>query len=244
MSRHILTAIKKGRNDIVKVETVLLAAIRLKDVHLVRRLLAAGAPVNETGFLGDYLRYQTGSALPAAVNLRDYALVREVLNAGANVNAPETLQGKTSLYIAVENRDIAMVEFLMDTGADVNTSLAAISGNTALEVACRNNDLNMVQSFLVLGADPDEGSLVTAISGSVELVQTLLTARLNRYKRHSKGFGRRALQYTVEMENAAMIEILVANGIDVNSIIRYTDGVIGYGGIARVESALGSAING
>lgn len=109
---------------------------------------------------------------------------------------------------------------MIEAGADVNTPAATIFGNTALEAASRNNDVDMARYLLGLGADPDEISLdAAAVSGSVELVQTLLAARLHRYLRYSKGYGCVALCHAVGLKNTAVIEILLANGIDSNAII-------------------------
>jgi ankyrin repeat protein len=255
MGLTLSKAIKNGQKDIVELllasgaevtttgifnnkrGTALLAAIRLKDPHLVVKILAAGAPVNSNDFHNDY----TFSPLPAVVNWGHYPLIQEMINAGADINAPETSGSKTPLAVAVEKRDSAMIEFLINAGADVNAPSAAILGGTALEAACQNDDLHMVQKLLGLGAESDEWSLVAAVSGSLELVQTLLDARLNRYKRFSKGFGCRALQYAIKLENAAMIEILLTKGINPNTVIRYKNKEEGRD-MMIVESALGSAI--
>jgi ankyrin repeat protein len=137
-----------------------------------------------------------------------------------------------------------MVELLLKAGADVNAPMAVISGNTALEAACQNNDLQMVRYLLDLGAESEDGSLVAAVSGSLELVRTLLASRWNRYKRFSKGFGCRALQRAIELEHAEMIEILLTSGIDANTVIRYKikDEDILNPDIVIEESALRTAI--
>jgi ankyrin repeat protein len=256
VSQELLTAIKKGRNDIVELllasgakvdvphdinrETALLAAIRLKDPNLVRKLLVAGMTINEN----TKHRYKTTSVLPAITDWGYYPLIQEMIAAGADINATERVGGKTSLSIAVENKNSAIIELLLNAGANINAPLAAIYGNTALEAACRNNDLDMVRTFLDLGAEPDEWSLVAAISGSVELVQILLAARLNWYKRFSKGFGCRALRHAIKLKKAAMIEILLTTGIDANTFIRYEDNEWDPKKPSRsiAGSALGSAI--
>jgi hypothetical protein len=174
------------------------AAVSRENSHLIRRLLAAGAAVNNThfmdGFGQEFFRIIT-TVLPAVVSWGDYSLIQEIINAGANVNAPGYPKGETALAVAIQRGDARIVGILIDAGADANADAALIYGPTALEVASRNNDLSMVQFLLGLGADPDEWSLVEAISGSVELAQTLLAARLGRYHRYSKGYGCRALQY-------------------------------------------------
>ena len=199
------------------------AAVSRKNSHLVRRLLAAGAAVNQTNmiktFKEEYSQFVT-TVLPAIVSWGDCFLIQEIINAGADINAPGYPEGETALAVAIQRGDVRIVELLIDAGANVAADAALIYGPTALEVASRNNDLGMVQFLLGLGADPDEWSLVEAVSGSVELAQTLLTARLGRYHRYSKGCGCRALQYAINMKKANMVEILLANGIDANAIIQ------------------------
>jgi ankyrin repeat protein len=259
MGFQLRSAIEAGRNDIAEIlltsgadfttknmpdHEPLSVAIRLKNLHLVRKLLAAGIPMDETTFCPCCCRPRKTSVLPAVIDWGYFPLIQEMIDAGADVNAPEIAGGKTSLSIAVENKNSAIVELLLNAGADINAPLATSCGNTALEAACRNNDLHMVQKLLDLGAEPDEWSLVAAISGSIEIAQTILAARLNRYKRFSEGFGCRALQHAIRLGNAAMIEMLLINGIDANTVIQYNnkDGDLGECVQARAESALGSAI--
>jgi len=254
-------AIANGRNDITEMllaagadvntcnhlnESPLLAAIRRKDAHLARKLLAAGAAVNsiETNL---YLQY-TATVLPAAVAWGYYPLIRDIINAGAEVNAPEGEGGKTALTVAVERGDAVTIQLLIDAGADVNASAATFFGRTALEAAVRNKDIDMAHYLLGIGADADDGSLIAAVSGSVQLMQILLTARLSRYQRCSKGYGCGALQHAILLKKAAMVEILLANGVDVNAIVRQKFGDIekpfrgGASTICYGESALGTAI--
>jgi len=243
LTRGLTAAILNGQNDATGVILTagadvntesweldpLSAAIIRKDSHLVRRLVAAGAAVNKTaemkGFKEEDFPVVT-TVLPAVVFWGDCFLIQDIIDAGADVNAPRHPRGETALAVAINRGDAKIIELLIDAGANVNADAALIYGPTALEVASRNNDLSMVQFLLGLGADPDEWSLVEAVSGSVELVQTLLAARLGRYHRYSKGYGCRALQYAIDTEKANMVEILLANGIDPNEIIRrkFNDG--------------------
>lgn len=257
-------AIANGRNDITEMllaagadvntcnpvnESPLLAAIRRKDAHLARKLLAAGAAVNAVTPMNTYsYPYSTTTVLPAAVAWGYYSLIRDIINAGADVNAPEGGGGKTALTVAVERRDAVTIQLLIDAGADVNASAATLSGRTALEAAVWNKDIDMVHYLLGIGADPDDWSLIAAVSGGVQLMQVLLTARLGRYQRCSKGYGCRALQHAIQLKNAAMVEILLANGVDANAIVhrKLGDRATSSRGNASTtccgESALGTAI--
>jgi ankyrin repeat protein len=265
LGNSLHAAIAKGRNDItemllaagaeVNAEThlkkwsPLLAAIRRKDMHLARKLLAAGAAVNTEYLtnLGFRIRC-TATVLPAAVAWGYYPLVRDIISAGAEVNAPECEGHKTALTVAVERRDAVAIQLLIDAGADVNAPAATLFGHTALEAAVRNNDIDMVHYLLGIGADPDDESLTAAVSGSVQLMQILLTARLSRYQRYPKGYGCGALQNAIRLKNAAMVEILLANRVDANTIVhqKLGDKATFFGENAPTicygESALGTAI--
>jgi ankyrin repeat protein len=202
------------------------AAISRKNSRLIRKLLAAGALVNKIRVIPgfgeeDYIPVVT-TVLPAVVSWGDYFLIQDIINAGADVNTPGYPRGEIALAVAIQRGDASIVELLIDAGVHVSADAAP----TALEVASRKNDLSMVQFLLGLGADPDEWSLVEAVSGSVELVQTILAARFGRYHRYSKGYGCRALQYAIHRKRADMIKILLANGMDANEIVkrRVSDG--------------------
>jgi len=236
LNTALWTAIRNNRNDVVELllmaganvndteanglgKSPLLAAILKKDSKLAKQLLAAGAAVNATGQLavGESV-FITTTVLPAAVDWGYYPLIQNIIDAGAELDAPEKFGGKTALFIAVEKGSKEIVKLLIDAGANVNTSGAVICGQTALLAASRNNDLPMVRYLIELGADSDEWSLISAISGSEELVQTLLEARLYRYKRYSRGYGCGALQHAIRLKHDTMIKVLLSKGIDANAI--------------------------
>ena len=192
-------------------ESPLLEAIIKKDSNLAKQLLVAGAAVN--GRYGGY------TVLPAVVDWGYYPLIQDIINAGAEVDALVKYGSRTALFVAVEKKNKEAIKLLIDAGANVNASEAVLSGQTALLAASRNNDLPMVRYLLELGADSDEWSLVAGITGSVELVQTLLEARLNRYKRYSRGYGCGALQRAIKLRDTTMIKLLLEKGIAANAIL-------------------------
>lgn len=227
------TAITNDRNDVVELllmaganvndteangleKSPLLAAILKKDSKLAKQLLIAGAAVNGTGVAAISI---TTTVLPAVVDWGYHPLIQDIINAGAEVDAPGRLNSKTALFVAVEKKNKEAVKLLIDAGANVNASGAAASGQTALLAASRNNDLPMVRYLLELGADPDESSLSIAISVSKELVETLLEARLYRYKRYSRGYGCGALQHAIRLKDGTMIKLLLSKWIDANAIL-------------------------
>lgn len=229
------TAMNNRRNDIVQLllgagadvndtgggldESPLLEVIIQKDSNLAKQLLVAGAAVNDRYGTGEYsANTSIRTVLPAVVDWGYYPLIQDIINAGAEVDALDQDGNKTALFVAVEKKNKEAIKLLIDAGANVNASEAVSSGQTALLAASRNNDLPTVRYLLELGADSDEGSLAAGIAGSVELVQTLLEARLHRYKRYSRGYGCGALHYAIKLKDAAMIKLLLAKGIDANVI--------------------------
>jgi ankyrin repeat protein len=225
LDKGLWTAIHNDRNDIVQLllgegadvngagsrrnDSPLVEAIIKKDSNLAKQLLVAGAAVNDP--------YRERTVLPAVVDWGYYPLIQDIINAGAEVDDLEAKGNRTALFVAVEKKNKEAIKLLIDAGANVNALRAVESGQTALLAASRNNDLPTVRYLLELGADSDEGSLVAGITGSVELVQTLLEARLHRYKRYSRGYGCGALRHAIELRDATMIKLLLAKGIDANA---------------------------
>ncbi|KAN0098195.1 Ankyrin repeat-containing domain protein [Hyaloscypha variabilis] len=230
------TAIDNSRNDIVELllmagantnsthgrlsESPLLGAIIKKDLRLVKQLLVAGAAVNGIEGPKGSLEYtHATTVLPAVVDWGYCPLIHDIINAGAEIDAVEPNGCRNALFVAAEKKSKEIIKLLIDAGANVNAPEAVLSGETALSAASRNNDLLMVRYLLELGADVDEHSLIFGITGSVELVQTLLEARLHRHKRYSRSYGCGALQHAIKLKDPIMIKVLLAKGIDPNAIL-------------------------
>ncbi|KAK5049042.1 hypothetical protein LTR84_005464 [Exophiala bonariae] len=202
--------------------TPLREAICKRDADLIQRLLAAGAAVDteKQSFREIYSPF-SASVLPEAVSWGDYSCIRDILDAGADVNALDPLNNKTALMVAVEKNDFPTIHLLIDNGADVNAFAVQAIGYTALVAAVENNAIDMAQFLLDLGAVVNEQALVVAIPKSQQIMQMLLTSKLGRAKRYPCGFGCRALQHAIAGSNAGMIQLLLLNSIDPNSIVRH-----------------------
>ena len=94
--------------------TALMFAARVGDVASARRLIAAGAGVDDTDAWGV-------SATVLAAHSGFGGLVELLLEAGADPNAAEA--GFSALHAAVMRRDARMVATLLDHGADPNAVL-------------------------------------------------------------------------------------------------------------------------
>ncbi|KAH0844337.1 hypothetical protein AYO21_00809 [Fonsecaea monophora] len=266
LGTSLLCAIAQGRDDVIEMllaagadvnaqhsktsASPLLESIRRGAIDLSRRLLAAGAEVNMTAFEHcgcSRFRGYVASVLPAAVSLGYHPLIQEIIETGADVDAPEPGEERPALTVAVEKRDLTSVRILIDAGADVNTPAGRHFGQTALAAAIRNKDVDTVHYLLRLGADPDEWSLIAAVSGGPALMQLLLTAKFQRFHYYSCGFGCRALQKAIKLADAAMVELLLSNGINPSTIVRPQRRQECYSYLAREgavyhESAFGTAI--
>lgn len=219
--------------------TPLSAAVERKDKNLVRRLLRAGATVNSTYYNAPNRVYVRASVLPAVVRWGDHSLILEIIKAGADVNATEGIEPRTALVIAADKGDVTSVNILINAGADFNHYEV---GNSALTAAILKNNAFIAQNLLTFGADPDESAIMAAISVSQELLKMVLKARLSRYNRFSQGYGCWALQLAIKLKKTAVIEMLLASGVDPDTIVRPEIGSSYTSGIVYGESALGIAI--
>jgi ankyrin repeat protein len=179
------------------------------------RLLAAGAPVNDTAAGG-------ATALVMAAHRGYGALVRLLLEKGADANAAGA--GYTALHSAVLRGDQEMVRTLLAHGADLNPRLTK---GTYLKRGSRDFAF---EKFLV-GATP---FALAARLGNVALMRTLVAAGADRSigladgrpplvvaaQGETAGAGGRVRANDVERRVVETVKLLVELGADVNAADR------------------------
>jgi ankyrin repeat protein len=155
--------------------TALVFAAREGDLESARRLIAAGADVNQQTEYG-------WTPLLTAVNNRNYAVARLLIEHGADVNRANK-GGWTPLYLATDNRNIEggdypvpkadidhleLIRLLLDKGANPNLRIRENTltrtiftmqwfyedGATPFLRAAQSSDIELMKLLLTHGADP------------------------------------------------------------------------------------------
>ena len=129
--------------------------------------------------------------------------------------------GSTPLQWAVYKGDVAAVRRLLAVGADV--SLANHYGATPMSLAAEVGNTEILTLLLKAGADADspdpEGQtalLAVARTGNVEAARVLLEFGATIDAREKWG-GQTALMWAAARRHPEMMELLIANGADVNA---------------------------
>ncbi len=161
--------------------TVLMSAVMAKQMPVIRALLEAGAPVNET-----YTQFFVFDALSLAVSDRSTEIVQILLDAGADPNLHNQSPGLTPIRKACENGDIDIVRSLLQAGAgvkfgtgfrlltdtaekstseilqlliDAGCNVNTRDQDTPLTAACRLARVEMVEALLRNGANPNKSGM-------------------------------------------------------------------------------------
>ncbi|KAJ5083544.1 hypothetical protein N7456_012971 [Penicillium angulare] len=157
-----------------------IAAIKLQDVSLVRKLISAGINLNTISDGVDW-KY---TPLQQAVKSNNIDLVKLILEAGAGVNEPPaSVYGATALQLATKSGNMDLIKILLDAGADPNGKPAGINGADALQIAATKGFIGIARQLLDQGAtvhkpnfgDDNKSALVLAAeNGRLDMIQLLL----------------------------------------------------------------------
>ena len=190
--------------------------IKLRDVALVRSLLAAGEDVQER-VQGDY-------PLNVACLFGPVEMVAVLLEVGADIEQPGR-DGLHPLHNAVLAGQVKTVAFLISKGAAVNSRDS--QGRTPLLsfAASAGSAIDIPKMLLAAGADPDIEETIdqlraldfAAINGEVELAGLLVGAGVNVNHRQGGYWGETALMHAIFHDREDFVRFLIAHGADVNA---------------------------
>ncbi|KAE8445875.1 hypothetical protein EG329_012799 [Mollisiaceae sp. DMI_Dod_QoI] len=202
----------------------LCAAIKTKNLHIVRILLAAGANPNITG-VDSY----EDTPLVQAVQLGEQVgmpFIQALIEAGADCDGNPLLSGLNALQTACRKGHIKVIQYLLDRGADLNWPAARHHGRTALQAAVEFGDANFVRSLIEKGADVNapasEGPggytalQIAILKRKIDLVRILLDAGVHANDKPSDIDGKTSLQLAVAFGRDDLIQLLLDHGADVN----------------------------
>jgi ankyrin repeat protein len=188
------------------------------DIKLAGKLLENGVNVNALNKMGM-------TPLMLAAN-RHLNIAQLLIEKGANVNA-KYATGRTSLHLAVFSLNADIVSLLVSSGANVNAEYE--DGETVLMEAASSSSSEIVELLLKNGAevnasdDAGNTALINAAEGyseeespgDTEVVKILL--EFGADGAHKTLDGWTALHGAARHNNIEMIEMLVANGVDINA---------------------------
>ena len=131
------------------------------------------------------------------------------------------VDGSTPLLFAVHDGDVVAVRHLLQSGADV--SIANNYGATPMGLAAEVGNTEILRLLLKAGANADSPNgdgqtalLAVARTGNIEAAKSLLEFGATVEAREKWG-GQTALMWAAARRHPEMMELLIANGADVNA---------------------------
>lgn len=167
-------------------------------------------------------------SLLKTVEAGDHESALAMIRAEAEINIP-SVDGTTPLHWAVYNQNVELVERLILAGADVN----AINdyGSSPMTEAAAVGHSEIIALLLAAGVDANSSNpegqtalMAVARTGNVEAAERLIVAGADLNTAERWG-GQTALMWASSRHHPAMIELLIANGaqIDTRAIVRDWD---------------------
>jgi ankyrin repeat protein len=243
-------------------ERALLAAIDDNDLPGADRLIRGGADVNRRGPL-------PVTALMLAAGRGSTQMVGKLLAAGADVHAVDSTMGASPLHFAAQGGVIDIAQLLLDAGAFINLQSATV-GLTPLITAIWAKQVPMVRYLLARGAAIEikthlggatawdfVGQGVQWTAGFTEPEAEVWGRQIRdlleqQQARDEAVLAQQRLMSAVQAGNLALVEQLIAEGVDVNEkspvVANGNDGqtpllvacFLGHGAIARALVAAGA----
>jgi ankyrin repeat protein len=140
-------------------------------------------------------------------------LAISLISTGARINAQDN-QGCTPLILACENGHLEIIKILLSMGAD--TTIGTSSGLEPLHIACLHGHQEIVKLLLAAKANPSAVSDTGDDDYFERIVAELARFSSTPLMSHSSIGHITPLFIACLMGNAAIVQILLANGADAN----------------------------
>ena len=178
--------------------TQLMWAVYENDEERAAALIAAGADVNASNLYGS-------NAMQLAAEVGDVNLIAMLLDAGADADSPNP-EGQTALMLVARAGAVEAARLLVERGATVDAR-ESWGEQTALMWASARRHPEMMAYLIEEGADVNARSVWRDY-------QRHITAE-SRAKNMDAG-GLTPLMYAARENCAACVDVLIANGVDVD----------------------------
>lgn len=198
--------------------TILNTAIALRDVEMLKGVIALGADVNKTTKLGTPLWQASGSG--------NVEIAKLLVEAGADLNTPALITEKTPIDWAIYHGDLEMVKYLMSAGAKSpytpsNSEEEENRAFTSLVSYCEEGKIMQVKASILAGV-PVNGFdyqgrtplVIAARNGHLECVKLLLEngADINTPAKLRYDLDWRMLPLMASTEHIKVLEFLISKG--------------------------------
>lgn len=172
MNKHILLVVCATLAAApIHAVTTLHSAAEKGNIHLIRKLLASGADINEArrlkspSWVDDYTDIQSvefeeewgETPLFLACTHNQIEAVRLLIQCGADVNKKTSGFGETPLHKAVQCHNTVIIQELLSNGADAN--VRSNCGRTPLHVAALYNNHEAVPMLVAARANVNDKSV-------------------------------------------------------------------------------------
>ncbi|KPK36438.1 MAG: hypothetical protein AMJ65_16175 [Phycisphaerae bacterium SG8_4] len=210
-AKHMIEQVQQAKKN-----RSLFEAVKKADVEKVKLLIAEGANVDTKR--GDITtkedeKNSDDTPLYYAVDSNNMDLVRLLVEAGADVNAGSW----PPLCRAVDENNTAIAEYLIDNGADINVYPVEDWGPLQ-ETVVISNSIEMAKLLIARGGDINSKGypvLNSAIHEKRRDLCEFLIQRGANVNAEDK-WGRVSLHYAIRNEDLDIMNILIANGADVD----------------------------